>query len=62
MTSDYLAKATVVWDSFSRGRSDGALVRFVTEIEPGETEAQAAARMERLMAEALQRLPRFVPE
>ena len=62
MTNDYAAKLTVLWDSLTRGRSDGALVRFVTEIGPGETEEQAAARMERLMAEVLPRLPRFVPE
>jgi EpsI family protein len=62
MTNDFAAKATVLWDSLARGRSDGALVRFVTQIAPGETEAQAAARMERLMAEVLPKLPRFVPE
>ncbi|MCR8726774.1 VPLPA-CTERM-specific exosortase XrtD [Frigidibacter sp. ROC022] len=62
MTNDYAAKLSVLWDSFTRGRSDGALVRFVTQINPGETEADAAARMERLMAEVLPKLPRFIPE
>ena len=33
MTNDYLVKASVVWDSLSLGRSDGALVRFVTAID-----------------------------
>ena len=28
MTSDYLAKASVVWDSLTRGRTDGALTRL----------------------------------
>ena len=62
MTNDYAAKFSVVWDSLTRGRSDGALVRFVTPINPGESEADADARMQRFMAEALKLLPRFVPE
>ncbi len=62
MTNDYLAKASVVWDSLTLGRADGALVRFVTAINPGETEADADARIARFMAEALQDMPRFVPE
>jgi EpsI family protein len=62
MTNDYLAKASVVWDSLTIGRTDGALVRFVTAIGPNETEADAEARMQRFMAEALTRLPRFIPD
>jgi exosortase D (VPLPA-CTERM-specific) len=62
MTNDYLAKASVVYDSLTMGRTDGAMVRFVTPIEADETEAQAEARMLRMMAELLPRLPRFIPE
>lgn len=62
MTNDYLAKASVVYDSLTRGRTDGALVRFAIAINPGETEAEAEARMQRFMALALERLPRFLPE
>lgn len=62
MTNDYLAKVVVVWDSLTRGRTDGALVRIITPISPEETEAEAEARMRRFMAEALLPLPRFVPE
>ena len=62
MTNDYLVKASVVWDSLTRGRSDGALVRFVTPIVDGETEADADARIQRLMKLALVPLPRFLPE
>ena len=60
MTNDYAAKATVVWDSLTIGRTDGALVRFVTPIDT--TEADADARMQRLMAEVLPDLPRFIPD
>lgn len=62
MTNDYLAKATVVYDSLTMGRTDGAMVRFVTPILEGETEAEADARMQRMMAAALPRLPAFIPE
>jgi hypothetical protein len=51
----------VVWDSLTIGRTDGALVRFVTPIGPNETEADAEARMQRFMVEALGKLPRFIP-
>ena len=62
MTNDYLVKASVVWDSLTQGRSDGALVRFITPISPSETEDQAAERMQRFMGLALQKLPKFIPE
>lgn len=62
MTNDYAAKFSVVWDSLTRGRSDGALIRFVTPIGPGETEADADARLQRFMALSLKPMPRFVPE
>ena len=60
MTNDYAAKATVVWDSLTRGRTDGALVRFVTPIVGSEAEADA--RLQRLMAELLPVLPRYIPD
>jgi EpsI family protein len=62
MTNDYAAKISVVWDSLTMGRSDGALVRFVTAIGEGETEAAAEARMQRFMADILNRLPKYIPE
>ncbi|KMK63840.1 VPLPA-CTERM-specific exosortase XrtD [Puniceibacterium sp. IMCC21224] len=62
MTNDYLAKADVVWDSLTIGRTDGALVRFVTPIQPNESETDADARLQGFMAELLPRLPRFIPE
>lgn len=62
MTNDYAAKVTVVWDSLTRGRTDGALVRFVTPIMGGESEAAAEARLQSFMAALLPKLPRFIPE
>ncbi len=62
MTSDYLAKISVVWDSLVSGRTDGALVRFVTALDKGETEADADDRLQEFMRLSLPRLPQFVPE
>jgi len=61
MTNDVVAKLRVLWDGFSKGRTDGALVRYVTEIRPGETIADADARLQSFMRVNLQKLPRFVP-
>lgn len=61
LTNDFTAKLSVVWDSFRYGRTDGALVRFVTPIQPGETPEDADARILEMMDEVLPRLPRFVP-
>jgi len=60
-TNDFLAKIWVVWDSLRYGRTDGALVRFVSPIGPGETAEDADARIMAIMEETLPRLPRFVP-
>ncbi|MCF7702194.1 VPLPA-CTERM-specific exosortase XrtD [Loktanella sp. M215] len=62
MTNDYMAKIDVVYDSLTIGRTDGALVRFVTPIAESETEADADARMQKFMADLLPKLPRFIPE
>jgi hypothetical protein len=52
----------VLYDSIVKGRSDGALVRYVTPIGRNESVEDADARILELMAETLPRLPRFVPE
>lgn len=62
MVNDFRAKLSVIRDGFTMGRTDGALVRFVTPIFPGETEAEADARLQKFMDASLDRLPRFVPE
>ena len=61
MVNDFHAKLSVIQDGFMMGRTDGALVRFVTPILPGETEAEADARLLRFMEPSLNRLPQFVP-
>lgn len=60
-TNDVQAKLKVLKDSLVKGRTDGALVRYVTAIGPNETEADADARLLRFMAESLKPLPKYVP-
>lgn len=62
MTNDIKAKASVIYDSFTIGRTDGAMVRFVTPINADETEAEADARLQEMMRKSLTRLPEFVPD
>lgn len=62
MTNDFTAKVTVLYDGFTMGRSDGAIVRFTTPIGSNESTEAAEARIEALMRETLPRLPRFIPD
>ena len=59
--NDFRAKLDVLVDSLTKGRTDGALVRYVTPIGTNEPEAEAEARLLRFMALSLKPLPRFVP-
>ena len=61
-TNDIIAKLAVVRDSLRHGRTDGALVRYISPIGPGEVAADAEARILDVMAETLPHLPRFVPD
>jgi exosortase D (VPLPA-CTERM-specific) len=61
LTNDIVAKLLVMYDSYTRGRMDGALVRYVTPISDGEGEAQAEARLEEIMRASLEVMPRHLP-
>ena len=62
LTNDVAAKLSVLRDGITTGRTDGALVRFVTLIGADEDPRDADARIQAFMAEALPDLPRFIPE
>ena len=49
-------KWLVLWDLLIKGRTDGALVRLATPIEPNETVAQAEQRLSRFFQAAYPRL------
>lgn len=59
--SEYQAKFYTVWDSLFRFRADGALVRFVTPVGPGESEAEADKRLISFLASVLKVIPGYVP-
>ena len=62
ITGDIAMKAWTIWDSIARGRTDGALVRLISPILPNETAADADARLEAFMADAVPALEPFVPK
>jgi exosortase D (VPLPA-CTERM-specific) len=61
LTSELAARAALLLDRVRTGRTDGALIRLVTALRPGETEAEAAARLDRAVADLVPALGRFVP-
>lgn len=60
LASDYLAKFYLVVDGVRTGRTDGALVRLVTVIRPGESDAIAEARLRDVLSVVMPELPRFM--
>lgn len=62
MTSDYAAKASVIYDSLTRGRTDGAMVRLVTPIGVDEDVSKADARLRAFMVDIIPELPKYIPE
>ncbi len=61
ITNEYLAKWFLFWDSLTRNRSDGALVRLVTPVGEGESSSTADADLARFTAELEPVLERHVP-
>lgn len=60
--SEYRAKFSTVWDSMTRQRADGALLRVITPLSPSETEADGDARLAKFLPGALGVLPEFIPQ
>ncbi len=60
--SEYSAKWVLTTGKMLRGRNDGAIVRLITPINEGETEAVAEARLIEMMRPLLPRLPQFLPQ
>ncbi|MEL6219006.1 MAG: VPLPA-CTERM-specific exosortase XrtD [Pseudomonadota bacterium] len=62
ITGDYSAKFYNIYDSLTRGRADGALVRFITPLGPGETEARGDARLQEMLELSFPKFAAFMPE
>jgi EpsI family protein len=62
VANEYMAKFYLIADAVRMNRTDGALVRVVTPIDPRERVASARARAEGFTAQIAPLLPRFVPD
>ena len=58
---DLVAKANLLRDGLLYGRTDGALVRMVTALAPGEDPATADLRLLDALAPVVDALPGFIP-
>ena len=61
IASDYAAKLHMMADSIRLGRTDAALVRVITPIEPDEQNAQARTRAINFAKIVVPMLPAYVP-
>lgn len=62
LSNEYLVKLYLFWDALSRGRTDGALVRIVSLVGPGETEDIVDQRLLRFVSTFEPELARYVPD
>jgi exosortase D (VPLPA-CTERM-specific) len=61
VTNEYLAKWFIFWDSLTRTRSDGALVRLVTYVPDSSKLAAADKKLEEFAREFYPLLPAYTP-
>ena len=62
ITNEYLAKWYIFWDSITRQRTDGALVRLVTYVPEGQDLAEADKRLIDFLSAFYDQLPEYIPE
>ena len=62
VTNEYLVKWFLFWDSLTRHRSDGALVRLVTPVIGQETLAASDARLQQFAADVVPKLAPYIPD
>ena len=62
LTNEYLVKWYIFWDSLTRNRSDGALVRLVTPLAKGEDATRADRRLTVFTQAVAPLLSQYVPD
>ena len=62
LTNEYAVKWFLFWDALTRNRTDGALVRLTTVIQPWEDWADGDRRLREFAALAVPELVRFIPD
>jgi exosortase D (VPLPA-CTERM-specific) len=61
VANEYWAKWYLLVDAITKDRTDGSLIRLITQIPADETEHQADARLNSFMHDVLPSLGRFLP-
>lgn len=61
VTDDAMVRWYIFWDALTRNRTDGALVRLVTEIAPGEDAAAADRRLTDFLKVVVVPLKNYIP-
>jgi EpsI family protein len=61
IASEYWSKWYLLFDAITKNRSDGALVRLITTVLPGEPERDADKRLHSFMHELLPSLSNYLP-
>jgi len=62
LTNEYLVKWFLFWDGMTRNRTDGALVRLVTLLDPSEASDAADKRLAGFLRQIYPQLPSYVPD
>jgi len=62
VTNEYRVKWYILVDAIQRRRSDGAMVRLITPLKPGEDLARADRRLSEFAASVAPRLSPYVPQ
>ena len=62
LTSEYAVKWYLLTDAMTRDRTDGALVRLITPLRPGEDAASGDARLRQFSAVAVPLLHPYLPD
>lgn len=62
ITNEYLVKWYLFWDSLTRQRTDGALVRLVTPVRTGELVEQGDKRLAEFAADIAPKLAQYIPD
>jgi exosortase D (VPLPA-CTERM-specific) len=61
ITNDYMLKGYLLWDAITRGRTDGALVRFIVPLPPGVPVAEGDRQLTAFARAFVPVLPRYLP-
>jgi exosortase D (VPLPA-CTERM-specific) len=61
IASEYWSKWYLLFDAITKNRSDGALVRLITAVSPGELEPDADKRLQAFMQDLLPQLGGYLP-